>query len=99
MTSNNTKIQSASAYSYIELDLTKYTEKQELTVTGILSTSGHYGYAIVTDSKTTPTYNQTDGRVLYMTGDNGTKTEIGKKVLEPGKIYYLHLGYVKTKVM
>lgn len=30
-----------------------------------------------------------------MTGDNGTKTEIGKKVLEPGKIYYLHLGYVK----
>ena len=95
LTSNNTKIQSASAYSYIELDLTKYTEKQELTVTGILSTYQNYGYAIVTDSKTTPTYNQTDGRILYMTASNSTITETGKIILEPGKVYYLHIGYAK----
>ena len=95
LTSNNQKIQSSNAYSYIKLDLTNYTEKQELTVTGILSTYMHYGYAIVTDSKTTPTYNQTDGRVLYMTGNNETKTENGEIILEPGKTYYLHLGYVK----
>ena len=95
LTSNNTKIQSANAYSYIKLDLTNYTEKQELTITGILSTYGHYGYAIVTNSKTTPTYNQIDGRVLYMTASNSTVTETGKIILEPGKIYYLHIGYVK----
>ena len=93
--SNNTKIQSASAYSYIELDLTKYTEKQELTVTGILSTYQNYGYAIVTNNKTTPTYNQTNGRILYMTASNSTITETGKIILEPGKVYYLHIGYAK----
>ena len=92
--SNNQKQYNQNAYAYIKLDLTDYTENQELTVTGILSTYGHYGYAIVTDSKTTPTYNQTDGRILYMTGNNETKTETGKIILEPGKIYYLHLGYV-----
>ena len=95
LTSNNTKIQSASAYSYIELDLTKYTEKQELTVTGILSTYQNYGYAIVTNNKTTPTYNQTNGRILYMTASNSTITETGKIILEPGKVYYLHIGYAK----
>ena len=93
--SNNQKQYNQNAYAYIKLDLTNYTEKQELTVTGILSTSGHYGYAIVTDSKTTPIYNQTNGRVLYMTTSDNTVTETGKKILEPGKIYYLHLGYVK----
>ena len=95
LTSNNMKIKSTNAYSYIKLDLTDYNIDQELAVTGILSTYRHYGYAIVTDSKTTPTYNQTNGRVLYMTGDNETKTETGRIVLEKGKIYYLHIGYVK----
>ena len=95
LTSNNQKIQSSNAYSYIKLDLTDYSIDQELAVTGILSTYRNYGYAIVTDSKTTPTYNQTDGRVLYMTGNNETKTETGRIVLEKGKIYYLHIGYVK----
>ena len=95
LTSNNQKIQSSNAYSYIKLDLTDYNIDQELAVTGVLSTYQHYGYAIVTDSKTTPTYNQTDGRVLYMTGNNETKTETGRIVLEKGKIYYLHIGYVK----
>ena len=93
--SNNMKIKSTNAYSYIKLDLTDYNIDQELAVTGILSTYRNYGYAIVTDSKTTPTYNQTDGRVLYMTGNNETKTETGRIVLEKGKIYYLHIGYVK----
>ena len=93
--SNNQKQYQQSAYSYIKLDLTNYTENQELIVTGVLSTYQHYGYAIVTSSKTTPTYNQTDGRVLYMTGNNETKTETGRIVLEKGKIYYLHIGYVK----
>ena len=95
LTSNNMKIKSTNAYSYIKLDLTDYNIDQELAVTGILSTYRHYGYAIVTDSKTTPTYNQTNGRVLYMTGDNETKTETGRIVLEKGKIYYLHIGYAK----
>ena len=95
LTSNNQKIQSSNAYSYIKLDLTDYNIDQELAVTGVLSTYQHYGYAIVTSSKTTPTYNQTDGRVLYMTGNNETKTETGRIVLEKGKIYYLHIGYVK----
>ena len=94
--SNNQKQYNQSAYAYIKLDLTDYTENQELTVTGILSTRYNYGYAIVTSSKTTPAYNQTDGRVLFMTGDNETKKETGRIVLEKGKIYYLHIGYNKS---
>ena len=94
--SNNAKIRGSSANSYIKLDLTDYNINQELTVTGVLSTYRHYGYAIVTNSKTIPTYNQVDGRVLYMTGENETKTETERIVLEKGNIYYLHLGYTKS---
>ena len=95
LTSNNMKIKSTNAYSYIKLDLTNYTKDQELIVTGEISTYQNYGYAIVTENTVIPTYNQTNGRVLFMTGQNETKTETGKKVLEKGKVYYLHIGYVK----
>ncbi len=94
--SNNQKQYNQSAYAYIKLDLTNYNIDQELAVTGILSTRSNYGYAIVTNSKTAPAYNQTDGRVLFMTGDNETKKETGRIVLEKGKIYYLHIGYNKS---
>ena len=94
--SNNQKQYKQSAYSYIKLDLTNYTKDQELIVTGEISTYQNYGYAIVTENTVIPTYNQTNGRVLYMTGQNETKTETGNIVLEKGKIYYLHIGYNKS---
>ena len=94
--SNNQKQYNQSAYAYIKLDLTDYNIDQELAVTGILSTRSNYGYVIVTNSKTAPAYNQSDGRVLFMTGDNETKKETGRIVLEKGKIYYLHIGYNKS---
>ncbi len=94
--SNNQKQYNQSAYSYIKLDLTNYTKDQELIVTGEISTYQNYGYAIVTENTVIPTYNQTNGRVLYMTGQNETKTETGNIVLEKGKIYYLHIGYNKS---
>ena len=94
--SNNQKQYNQSAYSYIKLDLTNYTKDQELIVTGEISTYQNYGYAIVTENTVTPTYNQTNGRVLYMTSKNETKTETGNIVLEKGKIYYLHIGYNKS---
>ena len=93
--SNNQKQYQQSAYLYIKLDLTNYTKDQELIVTGEISTYQNYGYAIVTENTVIPTYNQTNGRVLFMTGQNETKTETGKKVLEKGKVYYLHIGYAK----
>ena len=51
------------------------------------------GYAIVSDSGSIPTYDKTDGRFMYISGNVPASDYTYK--LEGGKAYYLHFGYRK----
>ena len=94
--SNNAKIRGSSANSYIKLDLTDYEYDQELTIDSLVSTYRHYGYVTITKSKTIPSANNTDGRIIYITAENSENSAQATTVLEKGNIYYLHLGYQKS---
>ena len=94
--SNNAKIRGSSANSYIKLDLTDYEYDQELTIDSLVSTYRHYGYVTITKSKTIPSANNTDGRIIYITAENSANSAQATTVLEKGNVYYLHLGYAKS---
>ena len=94
--SNNAKIRGSSANSYIKLDLTDYEYDQELTIDSLVSTYRHYGYVTITKSKTIPSANNTDGRIIYITAENSENSAQATTVLEKGNVYYLHLGYAKS---
>ena len=83
-------IQSSTANSYIPIDLTGYAGKYNVTVNAeIVSQSGYdYGYATVTENTTSPAYNFSEGRFIYISGTQEAKDY--NTVLDGGKIYYLH---------
>ena len=54
----------------------------------------NYGYATITESATAPTYSNTTGRFMYISGTQSVK-DYTSSILEGGKVYYLHLGYTK----
>ena len=82
------------ARSYIPIDLTENTGKYTLTVNAeIVVGSRNYGYATITEGTTSPNYDNTDGRFIYITENMGAKDY--SIVLQGGKMYYLHLGYFK----
>ena len=96
--SNNKGI-SSTAHSYIKLDLTNYTEDQELIVETFVSSitqagwaPNNYGYVTINDNKNDPGVSQTSGRIICV---NGEKKETGRILLEKGKVYYIHLGYTR----
>ena len=92
---NNQGKDNTVAHSYIKLDLTNYESDQLLIVNAsIISQSGYdYGYVTVTDSEEIPAYNQTDGRMIYISGT--VEEREYTKLLKKGKVYYLHIGYRK----
>ena len=95
LVNDNIGLDNTESYGYIKLDLTNYASDQVLTINAEISSESYdYGYAIVTDNDEKPSFNQTDGRVVYISG-NKTKRDY-TKVLEKGKIYYLHIGYYKN---
>ena len=96
--SNNKGI-SSTAHSYIKLDLTNYTEDQELIVETFVSSitqagwaPNNYGYVTINDNKNDPGVSQISGRIICV---NGEKKETGRILLEKGKVYYIHLGYTR----
>ena len=96
--SNNKGI-SSTAHSYIKLDLTNYTEDQELIVETFVSSitqagwaPNNYGYVTINDNANDPGVSQTSGRIICV---NGEKKETGRILLEKGKVYYIHLGYTR----
>ena len=101
-TNNNGKFESTNqgkdntvSNSYIPIDLTNYIGKYNLIVNAeISSESGDYGYATVTENTTRPSYNNSTGRFVYISGTQNAKDYT--TVLQGGKIYYLHLGYYKN---
>ena len=86
------------ANSYIPIDLTKYTEKYDLTVNAeISSESSDYGYVTITENTTRPSYSSSMGRIVYISGIQSAKDYT--TVLQGGKMYYLHLGYYKDSTI
>ena len=82
------------ANSYIPIDLTNYTGKYNLTVNAeISSESSDYGYVTVTENTTRPSYSNSTGRFIYISGTQSAQDYT--TVLQGGKMYYLHLGYYK----
>ena len=82
--------------SYIPIDLTNYIGKYNLTVNAKISSEQYsdYGYVTVTESTTRPSYSNSTGRFIYISGYESAKDYT--TVLQGGKIYYLHFGYYKN---
>ena len=96
LVSNTRGMANVDANSYIKLDLTNYENDQLITVNAEISSykNKQYGYITVTESKDIPEYNQTEGRMVYISGSEETKDYT--MVLKKGKVYYLHIGYKKN---
>ena len=93
--SNNQAKDNTVANSYMLIDLKDYTGKYNLTVNAqVSSQSSDYGYATVTSSTTAPTYNNSTGRFIYISGEK--EAQDYTTVLQGGQEYYLHLGYYKN---
>ncbi len=93
--SNNQQQNSTTANSYIKIDL---TEKEDMVLkinAEVSSQSGYdYGYAIVNQSTSNPSYYTTTGRVFRISGQVEAKDY--EYTLTGGKVYYLHFGYYKN---
>lgn len=97
---NNNKVDNSQADSYIPIDLSGFTEEDELTITINAKVSSEsnwdWGYACVTETTTKPTFNKSS----TMTGEFFKKSGIVadddySTTIKGGKVYYLHVGYYK----
>lgn len=80
--------------SYIPIDLTNYTGKYNITLNAEISTrSGDYGYATINKEQVAPSYSNSTGRFVYITGSQSSKKYTYE--VDGGYLYYLHLGYYK----
>ena len=94
--SNNTNVNASTANSYIPIDLSEDEGKTYLLeLNASISSDENYdiGYATITTNKSTPAYDDEEGRFVYISGEVNNKVYSTK--LEGGKVYYLHLGYRK----
>ena len=93
--SNNQNKSSTTANSYIKIDMTKADDDATVTVNAEVSSEANYdyGYASITESIVAPSYDNSTGQFIKISGSVSAKDYT--KELEKGKIYYLHLGYRK----
>ncbi|MGN1329850.1 MAG: SpaA isopeptide-forming pilin-related protein, partial [Clostridia bacterium] len=89
--SNNQGANNTTAASYIPIDLSALSGDYTVIVNATVSSeSGNdYGYVTVSENTTRTSSNT----FIQISGD---KTEENYKILEGGKIYYLHFGYMKN---
>ena len=93
---NNSGVNSKTAKSYFEIDLSAFPDATlNLSLnTTISSESGcDIGYATITETLSSPAYNTTAGRFIYVSGSTTTKDY--STTLTGGKKYYLYVGYRK----
>ena len=90
----NTAAYSNQANSYIKIDTTNSSEAITVTLNATKSGSGSTAWATIEETTTAPEYSTTTGRFMYVTGVT-TDTDY-TTTLQPGKVYYLHLGYLIT---
>ena len=91
---DNQGIPNSVASSYIKIDLSHSEHNKMVTVEASISSesNGDIGYITATNSTSTPSYDSSNGRFVYI---SGTTSGIYKKYLEKGRVYYLHIGYRK----
>ena len=91
--------QNTTANSYIPIDLTGLEGEYVVVVNAqVYSESPDYGYATITTSTSAPTYSNTNGRFMYISGTSTSVTtakDYTSNALTGGNTYYLHLGYRK----
>ena len=107
-----TGVQSTTANSYIELDLSEMTGTYKVVINGYVSSQSgcDYGYATITTNEDSivnpssiPTYINNDSqysRFIFISGISTNYTTSRDRestiVLNGGQKYYLHLGYYKN---
>ncbi len=92
--SNNKDYLQTVANSYIPINLSEIPETQKVALVvnaQISSSSANYGYATITNDKTAPSYNNSNGRFIYISGEK--QSDDYETILQGGRTYYLHLGY------
>ncbi len=84
------------AHSYYEIDLTGYSDEDLVVVieAKVSSSRWDYGYATITNSKTMPSYSDSNGKFMYISGETSRRSYVSQ-VLTKGTKNYLHLGYYK----
>ena len=88
-------IQNVTANSYVSIDLTELTGQYAIVINARCSSrSSDYGYATIRETTTAPTYSNSTGRFMYVSG-TVNNSDYTSGLLEGGKTYYLHLGYRK----
>ena len=92
--SNNQGQDDTTASSYIKVDL---TEKEDVTLRVNAEISSQswsdYGYVTITDNTTVPSYYDSNGRLIYISGKQSAQDY--ETTLRGGKVYYIHLCYYK----
>lgn len=88
-------ISNTTANSLMVINLSEKKGTYEVTINAQINSEQDkdIGYAIVSDNGSTPTYDKTDGRFMYISGNVPASDYTYK--LEGGKTYYLFLGYRK----
>ena len=91
--------QNTTANSYVPIDLTRLEGKYAVVVNAkVYSESADQGYATITTSTSAPTYSNTNGQFMYISGTSNSVTtakDYTSNALTGGNTYYLHLGYRK----
>ena len=89
-------ISNSTANSYIPIDLTDLTGQYAIVVNASCSSESNcdFGYATITENTTAPTYSNSTGRFMYISGTQNAK-DYTSAILEGGKTYYVHIGYRK----
>ncbi len=92
-------IQNVTANSYIPINLSNKSGQYVVVVNASVSSeSADYGYATINQTTTAPTYSNSTGRFMYISGTSSSVTtakDYTSSVLQGGQTYYLHLGYRK----
>ena len=94
--STNQGVDSTEANSYIPIDLTNFAGTYKLVVNAEISSEldSDYGYVTVTENTWRPGCFNTDGRLVFISGNKSADDY--SMILQGGQMYYLHLGYYKN---
>ncbi len=89
--SNNQGCANTTAASYVPIDLTGLEGEYAIVVDASVSSEASYDYGYVNVRE--DTNRSTSNNIIQI---SGTKTQEGYKVVNGGKMYYVHFGYLKN---
>ena len=89
--SNNQGCANTTAASYVPIDLTGLEGEYAIVVDASVSSEASYDYGYVNVRE--DTNRSTSNNIIQI---SGTKTQEGYKIVDGGKMYYVHFGYLKN---